>query len=132
MPDFASFCAQAGIRVDMKRFSAMRVGVERDSVVLFADFQSGGPMWTGQGLREVRAEVSFKEPFSGPPVVMAGLTLWDFDQGTNIRAELCTDRITAKGFVIVFKTWADTRIARARADWIAIGPVRDEDDWEVE
>jgi len=39
--------------------------------------------------------------------------------------------VTATGFEIVFRTWADTRIARIRADWIAIGPARDEEDWDV-
>lgn len=115
----------------MKRFSAGRVGVEHGQTMLFADFQTGGPMWTGTGPREARAAVLFRERFTEAPAVMAGLSLWDFDQGTNVRAELATEKVTAKGFVLVFKTWADTRVARARADWIAIGPVRDEDDWDV-
>jgi H-type lectin domain len=116
----------------MKRFSSGRVGVEQGSTVLFADFQTGGPMWTGQGLREARTTVPFKERFREAPAVMAGLSLWDFDQGTNVRAEIATEKVTAKGFVLVFKTWGDTRVARARADWIAIGAVRDEDDWDVD
>jgi hypothetical protein len=32
---------------------------------------------------------------------------------------------------LVFRTWADTRVARIRADWTAIGAVRDEEDWDV-
>jgi hypothetical protein len=34
--------------------------------------------------------------------------------------------------VIVFRTWGDTRVARVRADWLAIGEVRGEDDWQVD
>ena len=47
--------------------------------------------------------------------------------GVDISAE----NVTATGFEIVFRTWADTRVARIRADWIAIGPAKDEDDWDV-
>jgi hypothetical protein len=33
--------------------------------------------------------------------------------------------------VIVFRTWGDTRVARVRADWLAIGALPHEDDWEI-
>ena len=39
--------------------------------------------------------------------------------------------ITGTGFQLVFRTWGDTRVARVRADWTAIGPVKDDDDWDV-
>jgi hypothetical protein len=39
--------------------------------------------------------------------------------------------VTTEGFEIVFRTWGDTRIARIRADWMAIGAVRDEDEWDL-
>ncbi len=35
------------------------------------------------------------------------------------------------GSEIVFRTWSDTRIARIRADWMAIGSTRGEDEWDV-
>jgi hypothetical protein len=115
----------------MKRISASRIGIQQGSRVLFSDFADGGPMWTGNGPRESRFVVGFKEPFTDPPVVHIGLSLWDFDQKTNVRAELSAEKVTEKGFHIVFKTWSDTRVARVRADWLAIGAVRDEDDWDV-
>ena len=32
---------------------------------------------------------------------------------------------------MVFRTWGDTRVARMRIAWIAIGALSDEDDWDV-
>ena len=53
------------------------------------------------------------------------------DKGTNLRAEITPERVSETGFDLVFRTWGDTRVARIRADWLAIGPVRDEDDWDL-
>jgi hypothetical protein len=33
---------------------------------------------------------------------------------------------------MVFRTWGDTRVARVRADWMAIGEQRSDEDWDVE
>jgi len=35
------------------------------------------------------------------------------------------------GFDLVFRTWGDTKVARVRIGWIAIGPVKSDDDWEL-
>ena len=35
------------------------------------------------------------------------------------------------GFDLVFRTWGDTKVARVRIGWIAIGAVKSEDDWEL-
>jgi hypothetical protein len=32
----------------------------------------------------------------------------------------------------VFRTWGDSRVARICADWMALGSVRGEDDWDVD
>ena len=100
--------------------------------MLFADFANGGPMWTGEGEREVRLHISFSKPFHEKPAVMVGLSLWDMASETNSRVDLSAESITKKGFNLVFKTWGDTRIARVRADWTAIGTLKDDDDWDVE
>jgi H-type lectin domain len=42
------------------------------------------------------------------------------------------EHITPKGFHIVFRTWADTRVARVRADWLAIGALKSADEWDVD
>jgi hypothetical protein len=108
------------------------IGILQGSRVLFSDFADGGQMWTGQGERESRFLVNFREAFVDVPVVHLGLSMWDIDHKTNSRVDLSAENVTAKGFHIVFRTWGDSRIARVRADWTAIGPVRDEDDWEVD
>lgn len=116
----------------MKRIRANSLGVLQGSRVLFADFANDGPMWTGEGDRESRHVLTFKEPFHLPPAVHVGLSMWDTDHRTNARGDLSAEHITQTGFHLVFKTWGDSRIARIRADWLAIGAVRDEDDWDVD
>ena len=34
-------------------------------------------------------------------------------------------------FDIVFRTWGDTRVARVRVAWIALGAVANDDGWDV-
>lgn len=115
----------------MRRLTSHVTGIDRGSMVLFSDFQDGGAMWTGQGPRELRRAVTFSEPFLAPPVVQVTLSMWDMDQKSNQRADISADAVTETGFDIVFRTWGDTRVARVRADWLAIGEVRGDDDWEV-
>lgn len=99
--------------------------------MMFSDFAHDGPMWTGSGPREVRQTVAFPEPFAAPPAVMVAISMWDADRKTNLRADISAEKVTETGFDLVFRTWADTRIARIRADWTAIGPLPDDDLWEV-
>lgn len=115
----------------MKRIASGSVGVEQGSRVLFSDFADGGAMWTGQGPRESRHVVTFKQAFSAVPSVMVAISMWDLDQKTNSRADIAAENISATGFHLVFRTWGDTRVARIRADWTVIGPLRDEDDWQL-
>lgn len=114
----------------MNRFSGM-IGVQQGSRILFSDFAHDGSMWTGSGPREVRHKQEFKEPFLAQPAVTVGVSMWDIDHQVNSRLDISAENVTAEGFEIVFRTWADSRIARIRADWMAIGPARDEDDWDV-
>lgn len=116
----------------MRKFSSGSIGILQGSRVLFSDFVNDGVMWTGEGDRESRHVVNFKEPFLEPPVVQVSISMWDIDNQTNSRADIAAENITRDGFHLVFKTWSDTRIARVRADWMAIGAVRDEDQWEIE
>ena len=116
----------------MKKISSGSIGIQQGSRVLFSDFADDGPMWTGQGDRESRHVITFKEAFTEPPAVMVAMSMWDIDNKHNSRADLAAEKITAKGFHLVFRTWGDTRVARIRADWTAIGAVRDDDDWDVQ
>ena len=115
----------------MKRFSNSLVGIDQGEVVLFSDFEDGGDMWTGTGPRERRRTVRFDEVFRSSPVVQASISLWDVDTNSAVRIEVTTENITPSGFDIVFRTWLDTRIARVRVAWLAIGEVSHEDDWEI-
>lgn len=116
----------------LRKFSSYAVGVQQESLVLFSDFQDGGLMWTGDGPRQMRQRITFAEPFRDVPVVTVSLSMWDIDNGTNSRMDISADKIDETGFDIVFKTWSDTRIARVRADWLAIGPCSNDEDWEID
>ena len=116
----------------MKRISTGTLGIQQGSSLLFADFADGGPMWTAQGHRESRTSITFSDPFRHPPAVILGIALMDLDHTTNTRTEILAEQVTATGFEIVFRTWGDTRVARIRAEWTALGAVSDEDAWELE
>jgi hypothetical protein len=115
----------------MKRIRSANVGIQQGSRVLFSDFADGGAMWTGQGDRESRHAITFKESYIEAPIVTVSISMWDIDNKHNARADITAEKVTAKGFILVFRTWGDTRVARVRADWVAIGSVRDDDDWDV-
>lgn len=117
--------------IQMKKIRSHLLGVENGSVNLFSDYQHDGEMWTGEGVRELRKEVVFEEPFAAAPTVQVGISMWDFDRKTNQRADISAEKVTAKGFALVFRTWGDTRVARVRADWIAFGEVTNEEDWAL-
>lgn len=116
----------------MQRLNSSLVGVEQGSTILFSDFEHDGVMWTGEGPRMHRQKVRFPEAFRAVPVVHVSVSMWDMDQNFNQRADISAEKITAAGFEIVFRTWGDTRVARIRCDWLAIGAVQDDDQWEVE
>jgi hypothetical protein len=115
----------------IKHFRHHLIGAGQGSVVLFSDFADNGPMWTGNGPREKRHAVSFAQPFRAAPLVQVAISMWDMDGETNQRADLRAEDITKTGFVLVFRTWGDSRVARIRADWLALGEVASEDDWQL-
>ena len=113
----------------MLRFSHTAVGVQRGSDLLFTAFEDDGPMWTATGPRAHRHPVVFAEPFRGVPVVHVGLSMWDIAVDSNQRVDLSAVEVTPAGFVLLFRSWGDTRVARVRADWLAIGPADHVDDF---
>lgn len=115
----------------MQRLKTNTIGIQQGSVLLFSDFADNGVMWTGEGPRQLRHDVQFDEPFKSTPLVQVGMSMWDMDQKTNQRADISSEDISALGFTIVFRTWGDTRIARIRADWFALGEAADHDDWQL-
>tara|TARA_R110002049_G_scaffold29972_4_gene102081 strand:+ start:3916 stop:4266 length:351 start_codon:yes stop_codon:yes gene_type:complete len=115
----------------MKKLRNHTVGVDSGDVVLFSDYEDGGEMWTGRGQRERRRRIKFSEKFFSDPTVQLSLSLWDVDSSTVMRADLSAEAVTKSGFDMVFRTWGDTRVARVRIAWTAIGEMSDEDDWDV-
>ncbi|MHA7851539.1 H-type lectin domain-containing protein [Roseovarius sp.] len=115
----------------MKHLTSRTIGIDQGEDVLFSDYEDGGVMWTGDGPRARRKSLLFSEPFKTPPVVHVSLSMWDMDSATNARADVAAEKITEIGFDIVFRTWGDTRVARSRIRWMAIGEVRHEDDWQL-
>lgn len=114
----------------MKRLKNHLLGIDQGEVELFTDFENDGDMWAGQGDRERRVAVSFSTPFRNAPSVQLSLSLYDMDSATNFRAELRADAITETDFGIVFGTWGDSRWARVRVNWMAIGELPSEDGWD--
>lgn len=116
----------------MKRLRNHLIGVDQGDVPLFADFEDGGMMWTGTGPRERRRTVTFAEAYRSPPAVHVGLSLTDMDSGPHQRAEATAENIGTRGFELVFRTWGDSRVARVRMSWLAIGELGYADDWVVD
>jgi len=115
----------------MRRLRNHLIGIEQGKEILFSDFADHGEMWTGNGPRERVTTIAFSQPFRTLPVVHVSLDMWDMDQKTNQRADISARNVTLEGFEIVFRTWGDTRVARVRAAWLAIGELRDDDEWEL-
>ncbi|RNF34217.1 H-type lectin domain-containing protein [Paracoccus methylarcula] len=115
----------------MQKFGHTAVGATRGSVQLFSAFEDNGIMWSGNGPRQEARKVKFSEPFLSSPLVHVSISMWDIESGANQRADISAENITPEGFEIHFRTWGDTRVARIRADWMAIGSVRHEDDFDL-
>lgn len=115
----------------MRKIRQHQVGVEQGEVVLFSDYEHDGEMWTGEGPRQSRAFVHFSAEYVEPPSVHVTISMWDMSHTANARADVQAEDISTVGFAIVFRTWGDTKVARARVGWLSIGPVRDEEDWEL-
>jgi len=57
--------------------------------------------------------------------------MWDISNTAFARVDLRAEEVTEEGFVIAFTTWGDTKIARIRVSWTAIGELRHVDDWDL-
>ncbi len=115
----------------MLKIDTNAMGIQQDNVLLFSDFESGGVMWAEVGPRKRLKKIKFSEPFLNPPIVQVHLSMFDADSSKNHRFDVGTEAVTREGFTIVFQTWGDSRIARVRASWMAIGAVQHEDLWDV-
>lgn len=66
------------------------------------------------------ARVNFDEPFASPPEVLVSLTQIDQETRGAAILRILVTAVDADGFNFNLHTWCDTRVARARADWIAV------------
>jgi len=115
----------------MKTIEIGAIGIDNGEVALFSDFENDGQMWTGDGPREVRVPVQFSDNFASEPSVSVTVSMFDASSGANIRFDIQADAVTPVGFDIVFKTWGDSKFARARAKWQAIGAMSAEEVWDI-
>lgn len=115
----------------MKKVRSHLLGIDQGEASVFADFENGGEMWTGTGPRERRTSVIFSEAFKHPPSVQTQISLWDAATEGSIRAEVAAENISTEGCDLVFRTWGDSRFARIRMAWTAIGELPDPEEWEL-
>lgn len=116
---------------DMKKIRNHLLGLDQGEVVLFSDFEHDGEMWTGEGPRKTVELVTFSEPFVNPPMVQVHLSMWDMSNSTNMRVDVQAVDVTGTQFNILFRTWGDSKIARVRVAWTAIGELPHEEDWAL-
>ena len=115
----------------MRKMENSVIGIDQGDVVLFSDFEHDGEMWTGDGSRNTRMTVAFSEKYIDRPVVYVSVSMLDASNETNIRFDVQAEDITNAGFVIVFRTWGDTKVARCRVAWQSMGAVRADDVWDL-
>jgi hypothetical protein len=115
----------------MKRLDSHTIGVDHGDTILFSDFEDDGEMWKGEGPRAARSAIAFSERFSETPVISLQMSMIDMSNDAFIRADLQSENVSEKGFDIVFRTWGDSRVARIRVAWQAIGPLPSDDAWEL-
>ena len=116
----------------MRRFRTNSIGIDQGEMVLFSDFEHDGQMWTGNGPRQIRSFVHFSEAFLASPMVHVGLSMWDMSNTANSRADVQAREIQREGFAILFRTWGDSKVARVRVSWLAMGDLFEEDDWRID
>ena len=119
------------IAAQMRVFDSGAMGVARGEEDLFSDFDTDGEMWTGEGDRAVRQRISFGGAFLEPPVVSLWIAMQDSTHDSNTRFDLRAEEVGRSGFTAEFRTWSDSRFARVRIGWLAIGPMANDDHWDV-
>lgn len=131
LPQLLAISGESKVETAMKRIQNHLVGIDQGSEMLFEDYDTDGEMWTARGNREVWHSVRFATPFKSVPAVHVSVSMWDMSVEANQRADLRATNIRREGFELVFTTWEDSKVARIRADWMAIGELPHEDDWSL-
>ncbi|MGH1577830.1 H-type lectin domain-containing protein [Planktotalea sp.] len=115
----------------MKRIRSHLFGIDQGEHVMFSDYENDGKMWSGSGTRQRKKTIVFSEPFADTPSVQVSMSLLDLDKDTNVRADAQAKNVSTTGFDLIFRTWDDTRVARVRLSWIAMGALIDDEGWEL-
>lgn len=115
----------------MRKFERGMIGIDHGDVVLFSDFEDDGEMWRGEGPRLHRQCVKFGEHYIAPPHVQVSISMWDISNSSNVRADVQAENVSETAFDIVFRTWADTQVARVRVAWTSIGELPSDDGWDL-
>ena len=118
-------------KMNMKRLDGQLIGIDAGELMLFSDFEDDGEMWKGEGPRSVQREVTFSETFLDAPAVTLQMSMIDMSNDAYIRADMQASDVTPSGFRITFRTWGDSRVARVRVAWQAIGALRSSDMWDL-
>jgi hypothetical protein len=87
-------------------------------VEIFSQWPNG-PMWTGNGPRQVSTEIKFRCPFPCVPKVIATINTLDSSKDANLRVRVTCSAVTTAGFTVTAATWADTKLAVVGVSWMA-------------
>lgn len=115
----------------MRKLDSNFLGIDQGDVVLFSDFEHDGDMWTGDGARSNTTQVVFSETYAQVPNVTVSTSMMDISNSAFTRFDVQAENVTPTGFDIVFRTWGDTQVARARVAWQSIGPIANDDAWDI-
>lgn len=112
--------------VPSRKFSQRKTVVNGLQIItasdeLFNHVDDNLPMWSEDGDRVVRLDISFARAFSEVPCVTLGLTGIDAAHDQDLRFWLHALNVEREGFTVEFTTWDDTHIARASVSWQALG-----------
>ncbi len=113
LPIFASLVLISAVFRGVQGFS-QKTGTEK-----FYYYGSSDPMTVGNGPRVDCVRVTLNPPFPNEPRIHLGYGLLDSEYYFNLRIDVFTQNINAKGFDICLSTWEDTRINSVNVNWIA-------------
>lgn len=95
----------------------------------------GDPAWTlasdgGKDMpsypktREFRTRVDFPYDFPATPKVIVALSYLDASPGgsqKNLRIWAEAEKVNARGFELVLRTWDESKVMGVRVEWVAVG-----------
>ena len=89
------------------------------------------PNWSldsGSGTRTADYYIKFERTYRRPPEVIASISGMDTNHARNARLTTDVMQVGREGFVLRFRTWADTIVYGAGASWMSVPKVGEEAD----